>query len=935
MRGSLFEQLQQREKEEFGENDFPISSNIKNSLIPVADTLLGRVPAYMPEYTLHDIQHCETILANIKNILPDDIELNIVELTILIQAVYLHDIGMVINREEAKKIKESQSFKQLFIEFEKDTEEDEILTEYIRRNHVNKSLEYIDLFKHDYTTYKIDFTFKGIDLSPWVKNVILSHAHSVDFLKDQERYPTKKLIHGYYVNIQFLGLLLRLGDILDFDIFRTPPFLYKHINPQNQISIIEWQKHQSIEGALFTPNEIVFDAFCKSAKVERAIREFIKWIEVERRDTMDIINSNNDTYKLQLKDEVKFICRNDGSYIYNDLELQLDYEKVLNILMGTELYDSPDIFIREILQNAYDACKCRADVYEKFGEEYIPKIALKYSSDDNILEIEDNGIGIDKEVFENYLIRIGRSYYKSKSFQSQNFRFSPISNFGIGIISCFMVSDSIEIESMKCYTPTEKASPINYVLNINNKFIEQRPKARNRFGTIIRLKLRKDYVNKLRVNSVLNIIKENMTCQEIPITIELDENRFSLEDKKIVVPEEYKDINGTLIFELNEFDWIHGYIVIYMGQHQSIFTGNKISQQCFTITNKSSGIDLSPRWLRFSKVALNIMPPHKLQLKANRNKIHEDENLKYLKNFIIEYLITKFEAIGNESLWLHHLDDGRGSVLSGNKKEFDFLANRIPFNFLLSDGVKRKNFKNLAVHLKGKRLAVIHQDYFTAENILKRWGFIFKKYDFILIQDRFTEYFYQFAAPYLQKHIIYVSKISGLIIYELLFQKDFDAKIEDYSLNYSWNRDYPIFYEEKHDSLFCVIGNNQYNSIDLQINNNHRLGKLLKETEQVSYTKRFTGSFKTNISLALERGQQLSNYVNYDGDAHFFMNNQNAFSLKSIGLINNSFISSLNSSISKDLLLPLQRDGHLLDEDLSSYLLSERDFPEWWLSKEN
>ena len=82
----LYKILQDKEVEVFGERSYPLTTNIANNLIPVAELLLNKIPAYMPEYTLHDIRHCKAILDNIDKILPKDVELNIVELLILIQA---------------------------------------------------------------------------------------------------------------------------------------------------------------------------------------------------------------------------------------------------------------------------------------------------------------------------------------------------------------------------------------------------------------------------------------------------------------------------------------------------------------------------------------------------------------------------------------------------------------------------------------------------------------------------------------------------------------------------------------------------------------------------------------------------------------------------------------------------------------------------------
>lgn len=468
-KNNLFQKLKKLETEEYGIDNFPISNNINNHLFKVTEGLLSGIPSFMPEYTLHDISHSIKILDIIDKILPSKIDLNIVELQILIYATFLHDIGMVINRDEANELKVTDEFEKITIEFGQEIEEDEILTELIRRTHVQRSLKYVDRFKKDFSSYQIDFKYNDIDISLYVKSVIESHELPIQNLKDKRKFPTNKLIGEKRVNIQFLAILLRLGDIMDFDIQRTPYFLFKHINIKNQTSLMEWKKHMAVDGVEITENIIEYQATCTDLGTHRKIEDFLSWIEFERKESISLLDEEqNDNYYLNLKDEVKYNITPNG-YIYNKLELHLDYEKVLNILMGTNLYDSVDIFLRELLQNSYDACKYRKELEARECEEYNPKIIIKYSSLDKTLEIIDNGIGIDEDVFKNYVISIGQSYYKSKYFQRDNTEFKPVSNFGIGIISCFMISDSIEIESKK-----DEKSAIHYILNVKEKYIEQK-----------------------------------------------------------------------------------------------------------------------------------------------------------------------------------------------------------------------------------------------------------------------------------------------------------------------------------------------------------------------------------------------------------------------------------------------------------------------------
>lgn len=75
-KSKLFSRLKELEIEEFNDCN-PISTNIETKLIPFCEDVLSRIPIYLPEYTLHDINHSYRILENIESLLPEEIELNI------------------------------------------------------------------------------------------------------------------------------------------------------------------------------------------------------------------------------------------------------------------------------------------------------------------------------------------------------------------------------------------------------------------------------------------------------------------------------------------------------------------------------------------------------------------------------------------------------------------------------------------------------------------------------------------------------------------------------------------------------------------------------------------------------------------------------------------------------------------------------------------
>ena len=73
------------------------------------------------------------------------------------------------------------------------------------------------------------------------------------------------------------------------------------------------------------------------------------------------------------------------------------------------------------------------------------------------VRVDDYGMGMDESLILDYLLRVGASYYRSQRFKAELLRyqtpgqaeFVPISRFGIGLLSCFIVGDRIEVSTWR------------------------------------------------------------------------------------------------------------------------------------------------------------------------------------------------------------------------------------------------------------------------------------------------------------------------------------------------------------------------------------------------------------------------------------------------------------------------------------------------------
>lgn len=120
-------------------------------------------------------------------------------------------------------------------------------------------------------------------------------------------------------------------------------------------------------------------------------------------------------------------------------QFQVDLRGVVDLL-GRHIYSSPRVYLRELLQNARDAIAARSEVDGGGGS--IRITPLGDAGEEFVLR--DDGVGLTAADVADLLATVGRS---SKRDIFDMPRSDYLGQFGIGLLSCFMVSDRIVIRS--------------------------------------------------------------------------------------------------------------------------------------------------------------------------------------------------------------------------------------------------------------------------------------------------------------------------------------------------------------------------------------------------------------------------------------------------------------------------------------------------------
>src|SRR5712692_5193410 len=120
------------------------------------------------------------------------------------------------------------------------------------------------------------------------------------------------------------------------------------------------------------------------------------------------------------------------------IAFDVETSRILEIL-ASEIYDSPKAFLRENVQNAYDAILMRSTAEGSSANNH----KIRITAQPGRICVQDNGIGMTEEVLKSNFWKAGSSGKKSELAQ----RSGVIGTFGIGAMANFGVCKSLRVET--------------------------------------------------------------------------------------------------------------------------------------------------------------------------------------------------------------------------------------------------------------------------------------------------------------------------------------------------------------------------------------------------------------------------------------------------------------------------------------------------------
>jgi molecular chaperone HtpG len=208
------------------------------------------------------------------------------------------------------------------------------------------------------------------------------------------------------------------------------------------------------------------------------------------------------------------------------LAFQAEVAQLLQLVTHS-LYSNPDIFLRELISNASDACdKLRFEALNDAGlYESAPELKVRVSFDKaaKTLTITDNGIGLSQqEAIDNLgtIAKSGTREFVAKLSGDQKSDSQLIGQFGVGFYAGFIVADRITVESRRAGLPAGEG--VRWASAGTGEFdVDQIERAERGTSVILHLKDDAgDYLNAWKLKGIISKYSDHIS---LPIEMEKEE----------------------------------------------------------------------------------------------------------------------------------------------------------------------------------------------------------------------------------------------------------------------------------------------------------------------------------------------------------------------------------------------------------------------------
>ncbi|MEG0676003.1 MAG: molecular chaperone HtpG [Comamonas sp.] len=353
-------------------------------------------------------------------------------------------------------------------------------------------------------------------------------------------------------------------------------------------------------------------------------------------------------------------------------------------LVTHSLYSNQEIFLRELISNASDACdKLRFEALNDsslYGDQPNLEVRVSFDEKAKTLTITDTGIGMSQqEAIDNLgtIAKSGTKAFMDKLSGDQKADSQLIGQFGVGFYSGFIVADKITVESRRAGAPASEG--VRWISGGSGDFeVEQIERAER--GSSIILHLRDDAQEFLNGYKLKQVIAKYSDHISLPILMEKEEWKDGENDqpgqmvktgewetvnkasalwtraKKDISEEQYKDFYKAISHDFEDpLTWSHNRVEGNTEYTQLLYIPAKAPFDLYQ-RDKSAGIKLyvkrvfimddaealMPNYLRFVK---GVIDSADLPLNVSRELLQESRDVKLIRDGSAKRVLSMLEDL--------------------------------------------------------------------------------------------------------------------------------------------------------------------------------------------------------------------------------------------------------------------------------------------------
>ncbi len=345
------------------------------------------------------------------------------------------------------------------------------------------------------------------------------------------------------------------------------------------------------------------------------------------------------------------------------LRFETEVGKILNIV-ARSLYSDRQIFLRELISNASDACdRLRYLAITEPGltrDDPEFRVVISADKEAKTLTVADNGVGMNREALIEDLGTIARSgstaFFEQLTGDDKS-DMALIGQFGVGFYSCFMVADKVEVASRRA----GEDQAWRWTSDGAGEFTIGEAEKESR-GTSITLHLKDDASEFLETPRLRHVVSTYSDHISLPIQIEEDGKAETVNKASAIWTRQQKDITEEQYTEFYRdvgrmFDepWmtLHwraegnmeytGLLYIPSQRPVDIFTPDreqhlKLYVRRVFITDKCE--ELAPRWLRFLR---GLIDSEDLPLNVSREMLQSNPMLTRIRTALVRRVLGELK----------------------------------------------------------------------------------------------------------------------------------------------------------------------------------------------------------------------------------------------------------------------------------------------------